>query len=59
MVALENRRQLGFAPLAAEGAQAGELADLRQERIIEKKRGQIEILKPDALSDPDSETLWL
>lgn len=35
------------------------MGDLRQDGIIEKRRGQIEILKPEALADPDSGTLWL
>lgn len=35
------------------------LGDLRQDGIIEKRRGQIEILKPEALADPDSETFWI
>jgi CRP-like cAMP-binding protein len=35
------------------------LGDLRQHGIIEKRRGQIEILKPDALADPDGETFWI
>ena len=35
------------------------LGDLRQKGIIEKRRGQIEILKPEALADPDSETFWI
>ncbi|BBO68156.1 cyclic nucleotide-binding protein [Desulfosarcina alkanivorans] len=35
------------------------LSDLRQEGIIEKSRGQIDILKPEALIDPESEDLWI
>jgi CRP-like cAMP-binding protein len=35
------------------------MGDLRQNGIIEKRRGQIEILRPDVLADPDSETLWI
>ncbi len=35
------------------------LGDLRQNGIIEKRRGQIEILKPEALEDPDSEAFWI
>jgi CRP-like cAMP-binding protein len=35
------------------------LGDLRQNGIIGKSRGQIEILKPDALADPDSKTFWI
>lgn len=35
------------------------LGDLRQNGIIGKRRGQIEILKPESLSDPDSETFWI
>ncbi len=35
------------------------MGDLRQNGIIEKRRGQIEILKPEALVDPDSETFWI
>jgi CRP-like cAMP-binding protein len=35
------------------------LGDLRQQGIIEKSRGQIHILNPDALSDPESEDLWI
>jgi len=34
------------------------MADLRHNGIIETRRGQIEILKPEALAGPDSETLW-
>jgi CRP-like cAMP-binding protein len=35
------------------------MADLRQNGIIEKRRGRIEILKPEALADPDGETFWI
>jgi CRP-like cAMP-binding protein len=35
------------------------MGDLRQKGIIKKTRGQIEILKPEALADPDSDTLWI
>jgi CRP-like cAMP-binding protein len=35
------------------------LSDLRQEGIIEKGRGQITILKPEALIDPESDNLWI
>lgn len=35
------------------------MGDLRQNGIIEKRRGQIEILTPEALADPDSETFWI
>lgn len=35
------------------------LGDLRQDGIIEKRRGQIEILKPEALADPDGEAFWI
>lgn len=35
------------------------LGDLRQNGIIEKRRGQIEILKPEVLVDPDSKTFWI
>jgi CRP-like cAMP-binding protein len=35
------------------------MGDLRQDGIIEKRRGQIEILKPEVLVDPDSEALWI
>ncbi len=35
------------------------LGDLRQYGIIEKRRGQIEILKPEALADSDSEAFWI
>jgi CRP-like cAMP-binding protein len=35
------------------------LGDLRQAGTIEKRRGQIQILRPDALIDPESEDLWI
>lgn len=35
------------------------LGDLRQNGIIEKRRGQIEILKPEALADSNSEVFWI
>ncbi len=35
------------------------LSDLRQKGIIEKRRGQIHVIKPEALNDPQSEDLWL
>ncbi|MEJ2038376.1 MAG: Crp/Fnr family transcriptional regulator [Desulfosarcinaceae bacterium] len=35
------------------------MGDLRHDGIIEKRRGQIEILKPEALADPGSEALWI
>ena len=35
------------------------LSDLRQKGIIEKRRGQIYVVKPEALKDPHSEALWL
>ncbi|BBO86230.1 Crp/Fnr family transcriptional regulator [Desulfosarcina ovata] len=35
------------------------LSDLRQKGIIEKSRGQIHIIKPEALIDPESEELWI
>jgi CRP-like cAMP-binding protein len=35
------------------------LADLRNNGIIEKSRGQIHILKPEALSDAEGEDLWI
>jgi len=35
------------------------LSDLRQDGIIEKSRGQINILKPEALIDPECEDLWI
>lgn len=35
------------------------LGDLRQNGIIEKRRGQIKILKPEALAGPDGETFWI
>ena len=35
------------------------LGDLRQDGIIEKRRGQIEILKPEVLADPDGEAFWI
>lgn len=34
------------------------MGDLRQTGIIEKSRGQINILKPEALVDPECEDLW-
>lgn len=35
------------------------LGNLRQEGILEKRRGQIHILKPEALIDPETEELWI
>ncbi len=35
------------------------MGDLRHNGIIEKRRGQIEILKPGALADPDGKTFWI
>jgi CRP-like cAMP-binding protein len=35
------------------------LSDLRQKGIIEKRRGQIYVVKPEVLKDPHSEALWL
>lgn len=35
------------------------LSDLRQNGIIEKSRGKISILKPEALIDPECEDLWI
>jgi CRP-like cAMP-binding protein len=35
------------------------LGNLRQDGIIEKSRGQIHVLKPEALIDPESEELWI
>jgi CRP-like cAMP-binding protein len=35
------------------------LGSLRQDGTIEKSRGQIHILKPEALIDPESEELWI
>ncbi|GAB6908722.1 Crp/Fnr family transcriptional regulator [Desulfosarcina cetonica] len=35
------------------------LGNLRQKGIIEKSRGQIHIVKPEALMDPESEDLWI
>jgi hypothetical protein len=35
------------------------LGDLRQKGIIEKSRGQIYILKPEALIDPECDDLWI
>lgn len=35
------------------------LSDLRQNGIIEKSRGQIKILKPDELIDPEGQHLWI
>lgn len=35
------------------------LGDLRQAGIIEKSRGQIHLLTPDVLIDPEAEDLWL
>jgi CRP-like cAMP-binding protein len=35
------------------------LGDLRQEAIIEKSRGQIKIIKPEALIDPECEDMWI
>lgn len=35
------------------------MGDLRQNGIIEKSRGQIKILKPEALIDPDNKALWI
>ncbi|MEJ2156205.1 MAG: Crp/Fnr family transcriptional regulator [Desulfobacteraceae bacterium] len=35
------------------------MADMREKGIIEKRRGQIDILKPEALTDPECDALWL
>jgi CRP-like cAMP-binding protein len=35
------------------------LSDLRHEGIIEKNRGRINILKPEALIDPECDDLWI
>jgi CRP-like cAMP-binding protein len=35
------------------------LGSLRQAGTIEKSRGQIHILKPEALIDPESDGLWI
>lgn len=35
------------------------LGNLRQDGTIEKTRGQIHVLKPEALIDPESEELWI
>ena len=35
------------------------LGNLRQDGTIEKTRGQIHVLKPEALIDPESEDLWI
>jgi CRP-like cAMP-binding protein len=35
------------------------LSDLRQEGVIEKSRGQIKIIRPEALIDPECEDMWI